>query len=678
MEEDNNELLEPTNEIVEINSETGEIHSLDEQLQTHDNKKKKKKKKLKFWHKLSKKKKITILIILSAVLLIIIGILLYFVFFKGNKLAKEKEPIIIVEKDNYRYEDGKLIFLNDKGKELGIYECKTKNEKNCYVANYTNEDNFDIETIVDENNQPIEKLSKIYNNRYVFIYDNTTVSDGNLKLYDIKQKKELEEYKYIKEGKDNYVIAVDTDDKYGVLNIFSEVKETVEFKYDYLGYIPSLNNIVAKTSDTSQLIDNSGVEVSKSIKGDIKTYNEKYISVLVDEKYYLYDYNGIICLNKDIDFISFYEGFVITINNKKLYVYDNNLNILNIDPIKLENKYYAPVRMVDSNYKEVNSKEAYGIALNNDNLSIEVEGEYILVNIYTGKVNKNYKYISYSNNKIYVYSDEAKEILLGTYSCSNFNTVTSSTTKYDVCTLANETELLNRGLDTKDIGLLPVYNNRYFFAKDGDFIVLWDLKDNVKKATYTEVDAGYYAKDFGFVSSEGNLVMAKNSTGSYGIIKIDSSAVNGVIAFKDNDNGGTTTNIKFLDGNFLVSRADGKYYLYKDTGGKIPIAVSSEPILQYKSKAIKVQGANDTYALNTLDGKVILGSLLYAEMYDDYFVAINTDKKINVYKYEANAKGLITENIPALTTTDYATSFTISNNNLVVGGINYSFNVSGE
>ena len=277
-----------------------------------------------------------------------------------------------------------------------------------------------------------------------------------------------------------------------------------------------------------------------------------------------------------------------------------------------------------------------------------------------------------------MYSDLEKENLLVSYSCSNFNTVTSTTTKYEVCTLASETSLLNRGLDTKDIGLLPIYNNRFIFIKDGDFIVLWDLKDNAKKAAYTEVDAGYYMKDFDFVSTEGTLIMAKNSNGNYGIIKIDSAAVNGVIAFKDNDNGGSTTSVKLLDNYFLVTRSDGKYYLYKDTGGKTPIAVSTEPILQYKSKAIKVQGANNTYAVNSLDGKVMLGNLLYVEMYDDYFAAVNSDKKINVYKYEINAKELVTENIPALTTTDYANSFKIVNNSLVVGGNSYPFSISGE
>ena len=680
MEEEKNETLEPSNEIVEINSETGEIHTLEdvETKEPIDNKKKKKKKAKKhsFWNRLNKKQKITVIIVLSVIFLLFVGIIVYFVVFRDNKSSKDKEPVVIVEKDNYRYENGRLVFLNDKDKEIGSYDCKNKNEKLCYIANYSNEDNFDVETYVDENDQRIDKLSKIYNNRYVFINDNA--KEGNLILYDIKQKKELDEYKLIKEDKDNYVIVVDKEGKYGVINLFNEVENSVDFKYNYLGYIAASNGLVAKIDEGSLLINNSGEELSKVIKGDIRLFNDKYISVVVDEKYYLYNYNGIVSLSKDIDYISFYNEYVITIKNKKLNIYDKDLNILNIEPILLSNKYYNPVITVDKNYKEVNSKEAYSVVLNGDNLSVEVDNEYILVNIYTGKVNKNYGYISYSNNSLYVYSDLEKNNLLGSYSCSNFNTVTSSTTSYDACTLASETELLNRGLDTKDIGMLPVYNNRFIFIKDGDFIVLLDLKESAKKAAYTEVDAGYYAKDFSFVASEGTLVMAKNTNGNYGILKIDSANVTGVIAFKDNDNGGSTTAIKFLDNNFLVTRSDGKYYLYKDTGGKKPIAISTEEILEYNSKALKVKGSNSTYAINTLDGKVIFGNLLFAEMHDEFFVGITSDKKINVYKYEINTKGLITENIPALTTTDYKNCFKIVNNSLVVGGNSYSFSVSGE
>ncbi len=73
MEEDKNETLEPSNEIVEINSETGEIHTLDDTEVTDaiDNKKKKKKKAKKhsFWHRLNKKQKITFIVVLSIILL---------------------------------------------------------------------------------------------------------------------------------------------------------------------------------------------------------------------------------------------------------------------------------------------------------------------------------------------------------------------------------------------------------------------------------------------------------------------------------------------------------------------------------------------------------------------------------------------------------------------------------
>ena len=94
--------------------------------------KKKKEKKPSKWSKLSKKAKI-IIIVSAVVLLIVVVLLLWlFVFKKDNKQNEYKEPSVVLEKENYKYVDGKLIFLDQNKKELGSYECKNKNENLCY------------------------------------------------------------------------------------------------------------------------------------------------------------------------------------------------------------------------------------------------------------------------------------------------------------------------------------------------------------------------------------------------------------------------------------------------------------------------------------------------------------------------------------------------------------------
>ncbi|MEG1150405.1 MAG: hypothetical protein RSE17_03860, partial [Bacilli bacterium] len=87
-------------------------------------KKEKKVKKESKWSKFSKKKKIIIISIIVFLILLISGVLLYIFVFKKDEVIEEK-PNVIVEKDNYRYENGTLVLL-DNDKEIGTYECKNK------------------------------------------------------------------------------------------------------------------------------------------------------------------------------------------------------------------------------------------------------------------------------------------------------------------------------------------------------------------------------------------------------------------------------------------------------------------------------------------------------------------------------------------------------------------------
>src|SRR5699024_3654495 len=170
-----------------------------------------------------------------------------------------------VEKDNYRYEDGFLVIIDAEKNELGTYECTNKNEELCYVAYYSNEDDFDTNKRVYENGVPVDIRSDIFNDKYVFIYDNTTKEDGNVILYDLENNENVGEYELVKEINEEKVIAKDLDENYGVLDLSGEIEETIAFNYDYLGYILESSAIVGANNNNYVLLSMDGEELSDNI-----------------------------------------------------------------------------------------------------------------------------------------------------------------------------------------------------------------------------------------------------------------------------------------------------------------------------------------------------------------------------------------------------------------------------
>ena len=178
--------MEENNEIIEL-SKTTEDTLYDEEVVTTEKEEeikieKKPKKKKKSKKSLTKKQKIIIICIVSFVILVAAGLLLYFLVFKDNKKEEPKENVVI-QKDNYIYENGSLSLLDKSGKTVGKYECSAKEAEKCYVAKFTLEDNLDTDKYLDNENNPIEENSGIYFNNYIYIYD-----DEKIVLYDIANK----------------------------------------------------------------------------------------------------------------------------------------------------------------------------------------------------------------------------------------------------------------------------------------------------------------------------------------------------------------------------------------------------------------------------------------------------------------------------------------------------------
>ena len=156
-------------------------------------------------------------------------------------------------------------------------------------------------------------------------------------------------------------------------------------------------------------------------------------------------------------------------------------------------------------------------------------------------------------------------------------------------------------------------------------------------ATYKEVDAKYYNNEnkINFVETAGTIVLAKNTSDSYGLINIESSNVNGLIAFKDDD-GNTNTKASGLNGNILMQRSDGTYHLFDTKGNEITENIETKnEIVDYKGDYILVK-SSDNYVIYNLDGSIVSGEYKYIALEEKYYITVDSSNKVGVYTF---AKG---------------------------------------
>lgn len=116
-EKENNK---PMNEIVEIDENeeiTNTQYDMEKVIPKKDEKKSKKPSK---WSTLSKKTKIIIIVSIILVLIIAIVLIYFLVLKKDNNKNDNNDPVVVIEKDNYKYEDGRLIFIDKIKKKLAV------------------------------------------------------------------------------------------------------------------------------------------------------------------------------------------------------------------------------------------------------------------------------------------------------------------------------------------------------------------------------------------------------------------------------------------------------------------------------------------------------------------------------------------------------------------------------
>ena len=641
----------PANEIVEIDENeeiTNTQYDMEKVTPKKDEKKSKKPSK---WSTLSKKTKIIIIVSIILVLIIAIVLIYFLVLKKDNNKNENNDPVVVIEKDNYKYEDGKLIFIDKDKKEIGSYDCTNKNENLCFVAYFSNEDNFDVNKKVYESGLPINIRTDIIKDKYVFIYDDETKEKGNVILYDMSSNKKLEEYSLVKEVKDNYVI-VKKDNDYKLISLDNSLEDAIKTTYDYMGYIEDTNYLVVASNGNYKLIDFDDKDVSKTVPGNIMSFDDKNISVKVGNEYYVYDYSGKVVVNDKYDYIRFANNYIIAASGKKLFVYDVNGNRMNIEGIRITSDSYNTKLIFNDNLRQVGKEEAFNVVVSNNIMRIEYGEDYTKINLSDGIVSKNIPYISYFGGKLYFYSDEEKSNLIGSYKCEYANDIDESTKELQNCFIAKESNIFTPDKEVKN-GYLPIYNNNYVFISDtkspnaNDNIILWDLKNNKKLATYKSVDAGIHDTEntVNFITTGGTQVVAKNTSDSYGLINIQTSKVNGIIPFKDQDDAKLiNVSFKLLQDNYLVKRSDETYHLYNKKGNEIASKVSTKyEIVEYKYNHLKVKNS-DKYLIYDLNGKIVSDEFKNIFMENNFYLSIDSSNILHVFKYE-NKKDLISEEV---------------------------------
>lgn len=601
------------------------------------------------WLSLPKKKKITIIVI-SAIILIalIIGIILLVTRKNDNNIPVTED--IIVDLDNYRYQNGKLIFLDEDKKEIGEYSCKNEDQELCYVAYLNDEDDFDAPKYIYENDENISIRSSIYLNQYVFVYDNKAKEDGLITLYDIKNQKEIDDYLLVKAYNNlkNQVILKNKNGQYGLYRLTSEnITPVVDFQYDYLGVLErkeAVDRMISKQNGKWYLTDFNNKTLTKPIDREIKEYNDHYIKV-VDEngRYYIVDYNANYVKTDDFDYIDLLDNHALFIKDKKLYIEDYEKNKMNIEGIELENTNYIPVQKYSKDKKLISTEKSYEITYQGSNINIEIftsdgnSSNKKMLNLMEGKTSASLKNYSYFDGKIYIYKDAAKTELLGSYTCQNKNNITEGSTDLSRCNIAHESYYQDNDMEKVtegDMGVLPVFNERFLFISDGENIVLYDLKENAEKAKYKSVDTGTYSKtnDLTFVSSNNNHIIAENGSEKYGIIKMDYTSLNKVKEFDCN-------HIERIGLYYIIQNSSG--YALMDHDGNVLTSFVTNKIRNFNTDAKYLVTKDTKYHLYTFNGESKTPSGFdYIALDNKYFSAVN-NQTLNIYSYDEPSIQLI-------------------------------------
>lgn len=590
------------------------------------------------WNGLEKKNRILIIVIsILIVLLIIIG--LFFLLHKTDSPII-KGPDVILEGDNYRYENGVLVLLEGT-KELGTYECENKDKLLCEVAYLENDDEFDTIKKVDDKNEVLKMRSPIYHQRFVFIVDKKNDSDKSIKLYDIKDKKVVKTVFAVKAYEQDYVALKNEESHYGLEKISEDaVTTTIPYEYDALGILPDqseMKYVMVQKNNNSYLANLENKVLTKAFNNPIVGATDKYIKTKdATGKYHVYDYNAKEVNEATQEFVVLLENLMISVRSNVLYVLDYEGNMMVRNGIPLNNEFYNPQETY-KDLKLIKTVKSFDYELSETVLNIYIyntdatEKENNTINLYEGKLSSKLAYMDYYNGSIGFYSDLEKKNPLGTYTCNNRNTVEKDTTSLNNCRIATESYFHETVGNTKEVdesskvGWIPIFGKRYAFIKDGDTIILYNIPSSEVLAKYESVDTGTYNNINEISLSDAGTIpfIAKSkSSGKFGVAKITSDGVKPVIPFE-------AQSIKRL-GNYYVVESKEGYALYDLDGTKKTSEVVSS-IVDYHNSNLKTLKDGSYYVYN-FEGKGTGQGYTYVELYDSYYAAVVANK-VHLFDY---------------------------------------------
>ena len=635
-------VIREKNEIVDFTHPVevlSEVEAKEVKKETKEKNKTKKKKKVfkpfarfkEFWSNLSKQKKlIIILAIILLALLVVIGIL--FLNKKEDKKKDVKLPDVIVDNDFYRYENGSLVFLDNEKKELGKYKCKNADEKKCYVAFQSNEDDFTGDLYVDDKGKKLDVRAKIVNNNYVFIVDNKKGNNDNIILYNIKSKEDLDEYKLVKESSinKNYVVLKDKDNKYGLLDLSEdEPKTLINFVYDYVGAINNemaIKYVVLLKNGKYYLSDYTEKLLSGGLNQKIVEYNDQFI-VTKDgnNKYQIYDFDNNQLQSASYLFIKLTNDYYAVVQDNGLFVYDKSGTKYNETPIGISSTTYNHTYVLDANNQVISNELAFDLSTNDDYVTITRGKAIDSLSIKEANANKDHLYMNYYSGILYFYNNEEKTSLIGKYTCKNRNNPGS----YDQCNIASSVSFSNNELTSNvPAGKIAILNNRFVFIKDSlstGNIYLYDLIENKKMGPYNDVEAYDLTSDKESLKNiNGAFVIAKNKNNQYGLLQINNASVNVLLGFEYSE-------MEKEGEYFLVKKSNGAYNLVNQSGNVLTKDIFNK-IVSYSENYILTKSASGYTLYNYNGEKVDQAIYSYIKLASNYYVGIQ-DSNLGIYKY---------------------------------------------
>jgi|GEM_PF-969599 len=663
-----------------------EIKDLSESLIPEEDKENKKKKTLKGkWNELSKNKKIITIVIMILTLILISVATFFFVTQKDDENKPENNiPEHVVIKDNYKYVDGKLIFLDINDREIGTYECKNKDENLCYVAYESNEDNFDVTKYMHEDGSEYQRRSLIYYNKYVFINDVAAGATEIIQLYNIESQSIEETYRLIKSHEldaKNYLIVKGNEGSYALFEILETgVKEVIDYKYDYLGVISETvelrSKIVAKEGNRYYLIDYNGKKLTKVIPEEIKSFNDSYISTATNGAYTIYDYNANPVNDKSYNYVTLLEDYVAYVTGKKIYLIDYDNNKMLEEGIPLTTLDYNPVNVIKEDGSRAEYRYSYILEHSNDVISVSIangsgDTDYITISLAEGIVSAKQNYFSYFNGKLYFYSDANKTRIIGSYTCTNENKPTMTDTTFSSCYIASDdNSFIDNDMETDNYSsrtIIPIYNNRFVFITDQPSlssnsttsVILLDMEED-KKIEYSSV-LTYDGSQNGEVTLKNvtnQYIIGKNKSGQFGVIRITSSGVESCLRFENQ-------HIERLGGNLLVKK-NNQWILYDYNANEIS-ALFENKIRSHSLNYVATKENGKYYLYDKVTGEKVTkdvgvehNGVDFIGLYTQLIATVSNASELSIADYNGNL----------LSSSDGSTKFPLNSTNYYNKGTN--------